>query len=552
MWIVLENSPGQMRFEEFGNIQIFRPRLSSEVELRVKAEKHLRSKYAVGKYTDKETINEILQHQFSFFTDLLEQLLTVIASLDFLKFLLLEYDKTAQIDRLYKSNQLNEEEKARWAELGPKLRRAAKYLAERVVLLAPEEALSLSKEEALTILEKVWICAEQLVRYYILSDQTFLIFPDSTTLEIFPEDSYNYLTLEIDNQCASEIQERIRLDTINRDRFVPKLSFDINSAEHERVLAAAFQGAIGISYQDALTTLGNLIDRAEAPKDGFPIPFLHRDKTLASLSQYLNFSPKSIKQVLEGFSISKLNLESEGREIWKPKQEYRAFRRGIFEVPHSIGTHLIFSKEMARECLLQLVGGVVFKQLPPEWRSDEVNLALETLSNEAGKWFEQVVLENLERANILGAKSSKSRVGQGDKQIPIPPDVGEIDYLGYAPEENLLVVAECKMVRSGFEPRYFRDEISEFVTKRNAYFEKFQKKVDWIRANLTDVCQALSSIRNYETPVNPSRVATAVITLYPTIASCFTNDFPCVTITEIMMGYETKGRWPYEMWLHPW
>jgi len=540
-----------MSLEKIGDVKIFRPRLSSEVELRIEAEKNLRSNYRTGRYTDRKSINEILQHQFGFFTNLLEQLHPTVASLELLEFLLAVYDKTAEIDRLYKNNELNEKEKERWAELGPTVRRAIKYLAERVVLFAPEEPLNWSDEDTLAVTEKVWICAEQLTRYYIPSDQTFMIFPDDTILEINPEGSLHYLTLEVGNQCATEVQERTRLDTMNRDRFIPTPSFDLESSEHERILADAFRETIGISYLEALGTLRTLIDGAEPPKEGFPIPFVHRDKTLGSLSSHLGFPQQSVEQILAGFSISKSNLETEGREIWKPKQEYRAFRRGIFEVPHSTGTHLVFSKAMAKECAIQLIGGAVFQDLPPEWRSNQVNLALEALSNEAGKWFEQVVLDNLEAVGILGVKSLRNGIGQQDKRIPIPSDVGEIDYLGYSPKENLLVVGECKMVRGGFEPKYFRDEISEFVTGKKSYFGKFQKKVDWVRNNLTDICRALSSTRKYDVSINPAHVATAVITVYPTIVSCFTNDFPSVTITEVMVGYESNGSWPYKVGVYP-
>jgi hypothetical protein len=240
-------------------------------------------------------------------------------------------------------------------------------------------------------------------------------------------------------------------------------------------------------------------------------------------------------------------MEAEGREIWKPKQEYRAYRRGIFEVPHPTGMHFIFSKEMARESLLLLLSGVAFKQLPPEWQSDTVNLAIETLSNEAGKWFEQVVLENFANVNIFGAKSLNRGIGQGSKRLEIPSSVGEIDYLGYSSDEELLVVAECKMVRGKTEPRLFRDDISQFVTSNGSYFNKFEKKVAWIRTNMADVCNALSSIQTYEALVRPKQVVTVVVTYFPTIASCFTTQFPCVTIAECMMGYEINNKWPYEI-----
>ena len=542
-----ETPPDLMNFEEIGGIKIFRPRASNEVKLRIDAEKNLRSEFGVEKYTDKQTINRILQRQFGFFINSLDQLLPTVASLDFLTFLLAEYDKTSEIDRLYKSNQLDNNDKERWADLGRTVRRAIKYLAERVILFLPAQLADTSNEAIIETTEKIWICAEELVSHYILSDQTFMIFPDDTVFEIHQEGSLDYWTLEINNQCATEIQERIRIDTMNRDRFIPSPLFDLQSSEHEKILGDAFKNTIGISYLEVLGTLRAFIDGAEPPQDGFSIPFVHREKALVSLASFLEFSQQAVEEVIVGFSISKSDLETEGREIWKPKQEYRAFRRGIFEAPHPTGTHLIFSKSMAKECAIQLVGGVVFKDIPPEWRSKEVNLALEALSNEAGKWFEQIVLKHLETIGIFGVKSINRGIGQQENRIVIPSEVGEIDYLGYSPSENLLVLCECKMVRGGFEPKYFRDEIDEFVTSKKSYFKKFQRKIDWVRNNVNGLSNALLSIRKYDTPITPTHIATAVITLYPSIVSCFTTDFPCVTITEIMMGYEEKHSWPFDV-----
>lgn len=464
MWISLESSSNQMSFEAFGGVHIFRPRSVAETAIRVDAERHLRSRYEAGKYTSKRVINEILQHQFAFFTDLLDQLLLPIASLDLLRFVLYQYDESARIETLYKDDQLSEEEKQLWSELGPEFRRTAKYLAERIVLFAPQEAPSAAKDDLLLILEKVWICVEELVSYYVLSDQTFMIFPESTALVIFPEGEYHYWTLDVDNQCALAMQERVRVDTVNRGRFISGLSFDRNLVEHEKVLAEPFRNTIGISYHEAIGILKTLIDGAEPPEDGFPIPFIHFENTCAILASGFGFSLEAIKRTLRGFSISRPDLESEGREIWKPKQEYRAFRRGFFEVEHSTGTHLIFSKEMAKECVLQLIAGVVFRHLPLEWRSQIVESALEILSNQAGKWFESVVLKNLESAGVFGAKSLRRGIGQGEQRMSIPPHVGEIDYLGYSSYERLLVIAECKMVSGSTEPKFFRDEIGEFVT----------------------------------------------------------------------------------------
>jgi hypothetical protein len=552
VWVVAENTPPHRGYsEQIGSVRIFRPRASREIELRIQSEQHLRDMYEVGRYADSDLINEILQHQYSFFTSVLEQTLPTIASLDLLEFLLAEYEKTAEIERLYQESDLDDHDMERWANLGPVVRRATKYLAERTVMLAPRESLEMPMENALEAIERAYIGAEELVRHYLLSDQTFMIFPDDTILEIHQEGSHHYWTLQLDNRCATMLQERTRLDTIQRDRFVPHPSFDLRVQEHDRLLGSAFEENLGISYVQALGVLRALIEGAELPTQGFPIPFVHRERTLELLSCQLGLPRPSIEQVLSGFLISRSSLTAEGRQVWKPKQEYRALRRGIFEVDHSTGTHWMFSKAMAKECAVQLVGGVVFKDLPPEWRSEQVNSRLDALSNKAGKWFEQVVLNCFEAVGAVAVGSQRNGIGRGSARILIPPTVGEIDYLGYSPTENLLVLAECKMVRGGFEPRYFRDEISEFTGGRDSYFAKFQRKVNWVRDNTNNICRAIGSVRRLDGALSPTHLATAIITLYPTIASCFASEAPCVTLTEVMAGYEEKGHWPCQDGIYP-
>lgn len=43
-----------MNTEVIGGIEIFRPRLETELELREAVSAHLRSEYGVGRYTDKD------------------------------------------------------------------------------------------------------------------------------------------------------------------------------------------------------------------------------------------------------------------------------------------------------------------------------------------------------------------------------------------------------------------------------------------------------------------------------------------------------------------
>jgi hypothetical protein len=114
----------------------------------------------------------------------------------------------------------------------------------------------------------------------------------------------------------------------------------------------------------------------------------------------------------------------------------------------------------------------------------------------------------------------------------------------------VLVIGECKLVRDSFEPKLFQEDISDFVYSDKAYLRKFKKKVQWVQENLLDASHALASSQKYDTEVKP-QLAGLIITFFPTVASYFIDDFPCVSLTEFMIDYESTGKYPYNIGISP-
>jgi len=158
--------------KNFAGVQIYRPRYSTQSKILIESESHLRSKFHPGVYKNSQEINQIIFHQFDYYYKKFNEIIPQLASRDLIKFILYEYDKTSEIDEIYKNRKLNQQQIAKWRELGPKLRRSAKYLCERVVLLQPEERPNCSAKLFLGLLDEIWIAAEEMVKLYIASDQT--------------------------------------------------------------------------------------------------------------------------------------------------------------------------------------------------------------------------------------------------------------------------------------------------------------------------------------------------------------------------------------------
>lgn len=234
----------------------------------------------------------------------------------------------------------------------------------------------------------------------------------------------------------------------------------------------------------------------------------------------------------------------EGRVVWKPKQEYRAYTRPFFEFPHPTGTHFIWSRNMANECLMMLYTRLVQKNIPSEWKMGSVPKAIEEYAAAITKEFETNVIACLDRLGITSGRF-KSSIGQGSAALKIPDLIGELDVLGYWEKEGLLVVGECKLVKPTHEPATFRDDIDKFTGGKDNYVTQVQRKTQWVVDNAQHVVAALQSVKGFPATISVRRVAPVLVTYYPAFASLFIQDVPCVALTELVAEVHRSGAWPY-------
>jgi hypothetical protein len=389
-------------------------------------------------------------------------------------------------------------------------------------------------------MELALVCAESLVNLSHHSEVVHSVFPIDCLVTVF-ESGICGFEIKLVGASAGYDQtfyERVLRDRESRDRFVTFPQFDNHTATHQSYLDEAFKQSFGMSYGDFIAAIIVVIDDAQPSldPDALPTLFVRRSSVIEELAK--SGRPRtSIERAIDGFCVSASKLISERRVVWKPKQESRAYRRGFFVFPHETGPHLAFSRAMARESLMQLVNWVCYKRLPIEWQTPLTSKALERLSLAASEWFEEAVCRNLNALGIVGRRMHRT-VGSGQQQVRIPDSVGEIDFLGYHAAQQLLILIESKMVMTGLEGRYWRDDVDEFVRRSGSYAERFRRKVLWVKENRDALTMALGTGR-------AANVGVAMLTLYPCIAGGFISDFLCVSLTEFMLDYERKSGWPY-------
>jgi hypothetical protein len=527
-------------FEQFGDVRIFRPSHGTESFIRRRARNHLLSRFSPGEYRGAEAANAVIQHQFKFYENMLQPMVPQLASRGAAEFLLFQYDEAWRL--IHGKGILDLRERERWERIEPNLKRAIKYLVELICLTQFNSGAKPTREEALFATESALVCAESMAQLSHESDLAHAIFPDDCVVRVYDSEPLDY-KISVEGRFTGydrAFSDRIIRDRNSRNRFVDFPQFDHHTPTHQKYLDEPFTQSFGMSYGEFIYAIRAVIEGSQPSlhPQSFPTLFVNRARVLEEIKKFNPLRPSAaIERAIEGFSVSPAALKVDKRVVWNPKQESRAYRRGFFVFPHESGHHLAFSREMAKESLMQLVFWVCFKRLPAEWRTPETLKALDGLSLAASEWFEGIICRNLQSLGILGQRRHRT-IGSGHSQIQIPDAVGEIDFLGYHAEQNLLVLAEAKMVMTGLEARYWRDDLDEFVFRSGSYAERFRRKLTWVAENR----HAISAALGFSPAVE---VGCAMLTLYPCIARAFIPDFPCVSVTEFMLDYERARRWPY-------
>lgn len=268
------------------------------------------------------------------------------------------------------------------------------------------------------------------------------------------------------------------------------------------------------------------------------IPFVKKETIINIIKEKYNVDDNIANLILDGFSLTKEKLVECNRQIFSPKQEYRALTRGFFEMSHETGKHLVWSKEMVNENRTLLLRGICYKKIPIEWTSKKITKNIETITNKVGTWFEKVVEKQLEeKLGIKGYSSIKNRIGVGTNAVSIPEIVGEIDFIGVNIAKDELILGECKMISPAVEPRLFHDDISKFMDESKGYVNQFNNKIDWFKENRDKILESMLESLNIELTEERKKsmnVRNVLLTFYPSIVEAFIKDFEIYTLYEFI------------------
>jgi hypothetical protein len=536
-------------FHHYGQNQLVRPRADIQIRLLKEARALVLTRFQPRVISKKEDISGVFRAFFEFYSVRLDSVLRKVGSREFMEFVLHQYDVAARAWR-----QTPDEVSVEACRQGFEFivsRRGLKFIAERTAMRTslPEFA-PVGAPNLFNYTEEAIMAGFMLAYLYMTSDKAYHVFPGEMELELYGANGeetavgrsrpFTLKTTEANENAEVSFSARIARDRSNRKKYFPTVSLNFDFQRQAKTLDPSFEKCFGCSYGKFLHVLAWINMHQPAP-GSYPVLFFSKEGLAREiLMNGIGGGLATAKAILAGFTLTRQQMTEEGRQIFLPNQQHRALRRGYFEFPHSTGAHLAWSAILAEEGLDHLVDGVCFKKLPEEWLTPDTGAALESLSNEAGDWFEGEVNEKLRGIGIRGGRCKGRIIRSGDK-IDIPVEVGQFDFLGYSEADNAIVVVESKMVQTGTEARFYRDEISEFATGKKSHAAQLRKKVNWVVPNRDRLARAFKA--NNGSP----KVVYALVTLYPTFAACRISDLPCVSLVELMEDYGVKGRWPYKI-----
>lgn len=545
---ILYETGSALNLQHYGGISLCRPTEGQVIRIRELAERHLRAKYEVGFYNKAAEISAIYNHLVVGYEAEFSSAITRVADRGFIEFMFHEYDRTSEIDSLARQRKLPPKEAEWWDREGPFIRRAIKFIIERCVLTDTTPKSGLKRHEYRDSFDTIMVCAEMLVKCSAESDHTYYLFPQKFILEIHKPGSEKFLSLHLADQSIRGIVDgkhhkaRARKDRQHRADFIKGEPFDNDTVQHDQILGEAFKETVGVSYKMALEMIVTLHNIALPAKEGFPIRFVPKSQVLENLSIMFEVGPSVVEKVLSAFMLTTETMASEPRSFWNPKNEYRAYRRAIFEMHHATGPHLAWSEAMLVEALQLLRWGIAYGNLPSEWKQTPLTESIGTLVTHGGKWFEQQVARQLRK---LGFHPVTSRKGIGIGNSRLDFECGELDILAYNKTSKTLIIAECKTGLGGSEPKHFRDAMSNYIRKRDSHQVKFTRKISWTQAHMQQLITALNSSKEIGSNIEPQQVCYPMITQYPSFASSFIENFPCVSLSEFVMEYRKNRKWPY-------
>lgn len=513
-------------YESYYGVSVITPRSDVIHQLRLERESFTRSIIDVGSYSDKRIINETIKKVYGFLDDCLKGCLKQAANINTLCFLLDQYTQTLKIDWMSR-RQFDDDEQERWNNrMG--LRRGLKYVIEKIV----EHGICDKNDGDSLNLERMIELAEMCVEFSSESSLVYGLPEGRFEMTINPPGSRIYCDMKIENFAKDALQ-----DSLYRFReFVEqngRVEDDSEKNISERI-TTPFSETFHFPYADVKRIYEFFANYKKVVSNEYVL--VSKNLLLNELLNTLKIKTDLSKMelFLNAFILSRQKLIDEPRELFRTNQKYRLRLRFMLEFDIGEKKMIAYSRAMVAESNMAFQELFLYDSLPDEWKFKKMEKATSSILNYYGHKFERYANGYLAHLGLIG-QSYKDNLPSG---IPIPRDVGEIDFIGFSQEHKIIACFEFKNVKGSTEPRQFRNDLDKFIYDKESYLVKYRKKVKFVSENIDSLAAFFEQTVGIK--MNTDYLITAIITYYPNISRYFISDYKCLSIADFETEYESN------------
>ncbi len=425
--------------------------------------------------------------------------------------------------------------------------RAHKYLAERCLAFQRDDELCKDKNQCLMHAAEAMVCADQIVHLSVVSDQIANdVMVSDFELTIPASDDL----IQIDGNRADykDFGQRLALSNQMRNQIFSGSTIDLNENKLSQDLEPAFSKEFLFRYGEIMELIEYINEEVQHAKPGaFGTMMVEKANIIMLMKEYakqhFTISDQQCEQILAGLTVFPNKVAIGNKGFFNPQLESRALKRCFFETTFNGKLHLAWVPELVDVSIEAITKALAFGEFPLEWSSTkEITDRVSAISNERGDWFEKEIARVVKTLGIKGP-ASNTAIGQKKFRIKLLPKPGELDFIGWSPNDKALVVAEAKMLKWAGEPRVVRNQDQKFTEPTDGYVDKLNRKIEWIANNLEAVIDALKS-DGWDVG-KPASINSAFITFEPVFAKYKVKNYPVVSLAEFVDSYTKAGKWPY-------
>lgn len=252
-----------------------------------------------------------------------------------------------------------------------------------------------------------------------------------------------------------------------------------------------------------------------------------------NLSRYSGIDIELAKQFYSGLSLNKHNKMTILNCILKPYSTERyLFRPILIYNIEGVQRAFVSKNKLAESMYVLASNAILWNTLPNNWLQ---NVKMQKFINKKGNEHDRLLEDEFQKYFLLNnykfARNVKSLKTSSPNNVNIDNQLcGEIDFIILDEIRNVVIIADSKYNKSGYEGVGYRQDYSNF---KNKYETQLKKKIEWIEQNLSIVQAHFRKIyNNPELLIMNYNVKGAFFINTPTFYM-YNSQFMVVTVSKI-------------------